>query len=98
MTDDGNYDAKVTGMIQAIYVSKAGVELILDSPATEAGAGNSLLSCRLDRSVSHADNMLQLAETALLNSLNVSLLGYGDDRDDTLEYNEIRIARDADLV
>ena len=96
MTDDGNYDAKVTGMIQAIYVSKAGVELILDSPAT--GAGNSLLSCRLDRSVSHADNMLQLAETALLNSLNVSLLGYGDDRDDTLEYNEIRIARDADLV
>ena len=42
--------------------------------------------------------MLQLAQTALLNNLTVSLLGYGDDRDDSLEYGEIRISTNADLV
>ena len=98
MTDDGNYDAKVTGIIDAIYVSKRGIELIISQPETTSGDGTERLTCRLDRSVSHSDNMLQLAQTALLNNLTVSLLGYGDDRDDSLEYAEIRISTNADLV
>jgi len=98
MSDDGNYDAKTTGFIHAIYVSKRGIELIIDKSESSSANSGSRLTCRLDRSASHSDNMLELARTALLNNLTVSLLGYGDNRDDTLEFDEIRISRDADLV
>ncbi|TWU50727.1 hypothetical protein Poly51_40200 [Rubripirellula tenax] len=98
MSDDGNYDAKTSGFIHAIYVSKRGIELVVDKSEKSSANSDSRLTCRLDRSVSHSDNMLQLAQTALLNNLAVSLLGYGDDRDDTLEFDEIRISRDVDLV
>lgn len=98
MSEDGNYEAKVTGIVHAIYVSKRGVELIIDSHESAESNEPSRLTCRLDRSVLHFDNMLELAKTALLNHLAVSLLGYGDDRDDTLEYDEIRISKDSDSV
>ena len=98
MTDDGNYNAKVTGIIYAIYVSKRGIELIINHTEAPSDDGTARLTCRLDRSVSHSDNMLQLAQTALLNNLTVSLIGYGDDRDNSLEYDEIRISTAADLV
>lgn len=91
MSEDGNYNAMVTGKLHAIYVSKRGIELIVnvDNPPS---VDNSQLTCRLDRSVAHTDNMLHLAQTAMLHNLPISLHGYGDDRDDTLEFDELRIS------
>jgi hypothetical protein len=97
MAEDGNYNAKVSGIAHAIYVSKRGVELIIENQSTPID-GATRSTCRLDRSVSHLDNMLQLAQTAFINKLPVSVIGYGDDRDNTLEFDEIRISGDADSI
>lgn len=93
MSEDGNYDAQISGRVRAINVGKRGVELIVE-PDEKSGDSTARVACRLDRSIAHLDNMLRLAETALLNNLIVSLFGHGDDRDDSLEFDEIRISRD----
>lgn len=94
MSEDGNYGASVTGTVQAIHMSKRGVELILDVENPQSANSNkdsNVTTCRLDRSVVYLDSMLQLAKTALLHNLQITLFGFGDDRDDTLEFDEIRL-------
>lgn len=90
MNHETGHDALVTGTIHSIYVSKRGIEV---NVIPEAGPpeGSPYFSCRLDRSLSYSDAMLKLATAAMLNGLTVSLLGFGDDRDDTLEFDEIRV-------
>ena len=90
MNDDTGYDAMITGLIHSIYVSKRGTEVNI-LPDTGPPKDSAYYTCRLDRNVSHLPAMLDLAKTAMLHKLTVTLLGFGDDRDDTLVFDELRI-------
>ena len=92
MSDDDS--SMVTGTIHSINIGRRGVEINITSDELRASTPDDkpYFTCRLDRSSSNTPMMLEIATAAMLNKLDVTLLGSGDDRDDTLEFNELRVA------
>ena len=88
--------AMVTGFVHSITVGKRGIEINIVSPEIEAAAAKDrpYYTCRLDRSSANTSVMCELAMNAFLNNLTVTLIGAGDDRDDTLEFHELRVLAD----
>ena len=88
--------AMVTGFVHSINVGKLGVELNIVNPEIKAAAPKErpYYTCRLDRSSAYTTIMCEIAMSALQNNLVVTLVGKGDDRDDTLEFHELRILAD----
>lgn len=88
--------AVVTGFVHSINVGKLGIEVNVVNPEIEAAAPKDrpYFTCRLDRSNALATMMCEIAMNAMLNNLAVTLIGAGDDRDDTLEFHELRVLAD----
>ena len=86
-------ESMVTGTVHSINVGKRGVEINITSDELRSAAPDDrpYFTCRIARSSANTSMMLEIAMTAMLNSLTVTLLGSGDDRDDTLEFDEIRV-------
>ncbi len=91
--DDSGYDAMVTGLVHSICAGRRGIEINLTSEdiRSKSPEDRPCYSCRLDRSSVHLDMMVQMATAAIVNRMSVTLIGYGDDRDDSLEFFELRL-------
>ena len=83
----------VTGTVHSINVGRRGVEINVTSDELRAAAPDDrpYYTCRIDRSSANTEMMLEIAKTAMLNNLEVKLFGTGDDRNDKLEFDELRV-------
>ena len=88
-----NDESMVVGTVHSINIGRRGVEINITSDELRSAASDDrpYFTCRLDRSSCNTSMMLEIATVAMLNNLAVTLLGSGDDRNDTLEFDELRV-------
>ena len=88
--------ATISGFIHSINVSKLGVELNIVNQEIKAATPSErpYYTCRLDRASAYMALMCEIAMSAMRNNLFVTLIGTGDERNDTLEFHELRVLAD----